>query len=74
MRKLFGHIDEAEDGVQAVNCVKRATEQGLPYDVIFMDFVMPNMDGPTATAEIRKMGFKGPIFGVTGNAQLFVER
>ena len=79
MRKLFGHIDEAEDGVQAVNCVKRATEQGSPYDVIFIDFVMPNMDGPTATAEIRRMGFKGPIFGVTGNAltsdiQLFIER
>ena len=44
-----------------------------------MYFVMPNMDGPTATAEIRSMGFKGPIFGVTGNAltsdiQLFIER
>jgi len=79
MRNVFGHIDEAEDGVQAVNCVKRAAEQGSPYDVIFMDFVMPNMDGPTATAEIRSMGFKGPIFGVTGNAltsdiQLFIER
>jgi len=79
MRKLFGHIDEAEDGVQAVNCVKRAAEQGSEYDAIFMDFVMPNMDGPTATAEIRSMGFKGPIFGVTGNAltsdiQLFIER
>ena len=48
--------------------------QGSPHDVIFMDFEMPNMDGPTATAEIRRMRSKGPIFGVTGNAQLFVER
>ena len=28
---------------------------------------MPNMDGPTATKEIRKLGYKGAIFGVTGN-------
>ena len=48
-----GHIcDEAEDGVQAVKKVmekmKSSPEQGNPYfDAILMDFVMPNMDGPT---------------------------
>ena len=29
---------------------------------------MPVMDGPTATQMIRGMGYRGPIFGVTGNA------
>ena len=29
---------------------------------------MPNMDGPTATKEIRNLGFTGHIIGVTGNA------
>ena len=29
--------------------------------------VMPKMNGPTATKEIRALGYKGPIFGVTGN-------
>ena len=33
-----------------------------------MDFVMPNMDGPTAAKEIRKLGYEGIILGVTGNA------
>ena len=28
---------------------------------------MPNMDGPTATREIRASGYTAPIFGVTGN-------
>jgi CheY-like chemotaxis protein len=28
---------------------------------------MPVKDGPTATAELRAMGYKGAIFGVTGN-------
>ena len=32
-----------------------------------MDFQMPNMDGPTAASAMRKMGYKGPIIGVTGN-------
>ena len=28
---------------------------------------MPNMDGPTATREIRASGYTAPILGVTGN-------
>ena len=40
---------------------------GKPFDAIFMDFVMPNMDGPTATSVLRRRGYQGPIFGVTGN-------
>ena len=33
-----------------------------------MDFMMPKMDGPTATRAIRGLGFKGIIIGVTGNS------
>jgi CheY-like chemotaxis protein len=37
------------------------------FNAILMDFVMPNMDGPTSTTEMRKMGYDGSIFGLTGN-------
>ena len=42
---------------------------GKPFDAILMDFVMPNMDGPTATRQLRTMGYTGVIFGVTGNGK-----
>ena len=32
-----------------------------------MDFMMPKMNGPTATKEIRCLGYEGLIIGVTGN-------
>ena len=41
--------------------------QGV-YDLILMDYQMPNMDGPTAIREIRALGYKGKIVGLTGNA------
>jgi CheY-like chemotaxis protein len=40
----------------------------LTYNASLMDFVVPNMDGPTATEVIRGLGYSEPIFGVTVNA------
>jgi len=61
-------VEEAEDGLVAVAKVTQRMERNeSPYDVILMDFMMPNMDGPTATSAIRGMGYNGIIIGVTGN-------
>jgi hypothetical protein len=32
-----------------------------------IDYVMPVLDGPSACAEMRKLGHMGMIIGVTGN-------
>jgi two-component system, sensor histidine kinase len=65
---------EAEDGLEAIAIVKErigyiSGGHGKPFDAILMDFIMPNMDGPTATKEIRALGYSAPIFGVTGNGE-----
>jgi signal transduction histidine kinase/CheY-like chemotaxis protein len=63
--------EEACDGLGAVDKVKarmaRGSSEKRIYDAILMDFVMPNVDGPTATDVIRGLGYGGPIFGLTGN-------
>ena len=65
------HVTEAEDGCEAVAAVERLMAFGKEFDLVLMDFVMPNMDGPTATKRIRELGYKGIIVGVTGNALSF---
>jgi len=68
LNRLCVNRDEAEDGEDALEKVRQSLSNGNRYDVIFMDFVMPNKDGPTATKELREMGYKGLIMGITGNA------
>jgi two-component system, chemotaxis family, chemotaxis protein CheY len=51
--KLFS-FDEAEDGLIAVRKHREAVESGAPYDIIFMDIIMPEMDGKKAVKKIRE--------------------
>lgn len=58
---------EAEDGLEALNTVKKAASDGKFYDLILLDYEMPVMNGPTAASEIRALGVETFIVGITGN-------
>ncbi|KAF2970341.1 hypothetical protein GQX73_g3182 [Xylaria multiplex] len=57
-------VEVARDGLEAVNKVSGRQQ---PYDLIFMDIVMPQLDGVSATAMIRDMQPNTPIIAMTSN-------
>ena len=72
MRKLMeskGHIcSVAYNGAEAVEMYKAQSHTAAPFDVILLDICMPTMTGPECASAIRKLGYSGPIFGVTGHS------
>jgi CheY-like chemotaxis protein len=66
MLEGFGiKADLAQRGEEAVSLVQKT-----PYDLIFMDHMMPEMDGVETTARIRGLGEafqKIPIIALTAN-------
>jgi CheY-like chemotaxis protein len=63
LKKIGCIVEFAENGAEAV-----AKARLKPYDLIFMDCLMPEMDGWTATLEIRKRDSRTPIVAITANA------
>ncbi len=50
-----GTCDIAVDGKEAIEAYKMSWLKNIPYDLICMDIMMPNVDGLQALAEIRKI-------------------
>uniref|UniRef100_I2PYA6 Response regulator containing CheY-like receiver domain and AraC-type DNA-binding domain n=1 Tax=Desulfovibrio sp. U5L TaxID=596152 RepID=I2PYA6_9BACT len=51
----YARCDVAVNGEDAVMVFKRALEAGEPYALVFMDLLMPVIDGPRALNEIREI-------------------
>jgi signal transduction histidine kinase/ABC-type amino acid transport substrate-binding protein/DNA-binding NarL/FixJ family response regulator len=63
--RLYGlSIETANSGFEAIKKIK----DGGVYDVVFMDHMMPVMDGIKATNILRGSGYNQPIVALTANA------
>jgi len=57
LRKIlfnYGEIDDVSDGPQAIEAFEKAWAEKMPYDLIFLDIMMPTMSGQHVLSEIRK--------------------
>ncbi|MDR2952097.1 MAG: response regulator [Treponema sp.] len=79
-------VDACLSGARAVEMVKQAVQENREYDIVFMDHMMPEMDGIEAAALIRAwekesgtMRNQIPIVALTANAvvgmrEMFLEK
>jgi len=58
------HVETCESGFDAIDKIK----QGKTYDIIFMDHMMPGLNGTDTMKKIKALGYKGAVIVLTANA------
>jgi len=59
-KSLGFEIDLAQNGNEVIKMVKNKN-----YDIVFMDLIMPELDGFETSAQLRKMNYTMPIVALT---------
>jgi CheY-like chemotaxis protein/HPt (histidine-containing phosphotransfer) domain-containing protein len=57
-------VETAESGFEAIDIIK----SGKEYDIIFLDHMMPKMDGIETIKKIRELEYQQPILALTASA------
>jgi|GEM_PF-6703686 len=68
------NIDTAGSGHDTLEKIKH----GKSYDIIFIDHLMPEMDGIVTATKLRRLGYRGALVALTatamaGNADAFIQ-
>lgn len=67
LRDCGANVMIVENGRQAVDT---ALNSEHVFELVLMDMQMPQLDGYSATRELRDRGFEAPIFALTANSML----
>jgi len=62
----YGEVDVAVDGKEGLKAVKLGWEEKIPYDLICLDILMPEMDGHMLLQKVRKEEHQRGIGGLKG--------
>lgn len=60
----YGECHVAVNGQEALDAIARAFDEGVPYDLVCLDIMMPVMDGQEALQELRRMEEARGIHGL----------
>jgi two-component system, chemotaxis family, chemotaxis protein CheY len=56
-------VTKAGNGLLALNCFEKALQEGAPFSLVFLDIVMPEMDGQAALKRMRALESEAGITG-----------
>jgi two-component system chemotaxis response regulator CheY len=60
----FGETNIAENGLIAIDMIGTAINNNIPYNLIFLDIMMPELDGQEALTLIRQIEMEAGIIGL----------
>lgn len=63
---LLGEVDIAGTGAAAIGSVRTALDQDRPYGLIFLDILMPGIDGQEVLRQIRSLEAQRGLLGLSG--------
>ena len=67
----YAFCDVAVNGEEAVMAFKKALSERKPYSLVFMDLLMPVIDGPRALREIREIERESGV-GKSNEAKIII--
>jgi CheY-like chemotaxis protein/anti-sigma regulatory factor (Ser/Thr protein kinase) len=68
-----GHqVTSAEGGQAGINAFQAATQRGEPFEIVFTDLGMPNVDGRRVAAAVKTVSPATPVILLTGWGQRLI--
>ncbi len=65
LRRLLSHwglpANEVSDGPSALTAIRRAADEHAPFDVVLLDYQMPDMDGLAVAAAVQALASSVPL-------------